>query len=403
MAITLLFFGPDFLNEEWMSTAAGIAITFVVFIMGVPALIFQTFIAGGLRDVYNERLGSEWSQLFKTQLGLIVLIFLLGNVEFDEYMTPQPFRWIYPFCITGILLTVLYLGLRSLIKNFQSSRNIEQQLSQKIADDAIRYFEQHQSVPKKDLEDLGILARELRSGRVKNIFLEQCERLVEYLLNVPQAHRDTKLIGDILADAVCLSVTYDGAQFNNENMRKALDILSFTYSHIQHHSVGDTSSSYLNTTIGNCMREIGIEAMHKDDQPAVMNAVEKLSAIEATSKEMFILGNEALIHGHVQPAVAVIRKLGGKVRDAIEPGKTVEYEDKRTFYFWLGLVAKIHLRGGSAQNFAQRRLQNIVTQFDQSPAEIQVLFKETQQHFYQVADFDSSDAVRQLEVALFQE
>ena len=384
-----------------MATAAGIAITFVVFIMGVPALIFQTFIAGGLRDVYNERLGGEWSRLFKTQLVLVVLIFLLSNIGIDKFITPQHSWWLFPVCVSGILVAVLFLGLRSLIKNFQSSRNIEQQLSQKIADDAIRHYEQHNKVPKKDLEDLGILARELRGGRVKNIFLEQCERLVEYLLNVPQEHRDTKLIGDILADAVCLSVTYDGAQSNNENMRKALDILIFTYSHIQHHSTGDTSSSYLNTTIGNCMREIGIEAMLKDDQPAVMNAVEKLSAMEATSKEMFILGNEALQHGHVQPAVAVIRKLGGKVRDAVEPGKAVEYEDKRTFYFWLGLVAKIHRRGGSARNFAQRRLQNIVAQFDNARDQIQALFKETQQHFYQVAEFDTADAVRELEEVLY--
>ncbi len=403
MAITLLYFGPDFLSAEWLSTAAGIAITFVVFIMGVPALIFQTFIAGGLRDVYNERLGGEWSRLFKIQLGLILIIFLMSNVEFDKYISPKALWIFFPLCVTVILIAVLFLGLRSLIRNFQSSRNIEQQLSEKIADDAILYFEKNKAIHKKDLEDLGILARELRSGRVKNIFLEQCERLVEYLLNVPQEHRDTKLIGDILSDAVCLSVTYDGAQFNNENMRKALDILSFTYSHIQHHSVGDTSSSYLNTTIGNCMREIGIEAMHKYDQPAVMNAVEKLSAIEATSKEMFILGNEALIHGHVQPAVAVIRKLGGKVRDAIGPGKTLEYEDKRTFYFWLGLVSKIHQRGGSAQNFAQRRLQNVVAQFDQARDEILVLFRETQQHFYQVAEFDTADAVRNLEVVLFAE
>lgn len=401
MAMILLFNQPDFLNEEWLATAAGIAITFVVFIMGVPALIFQTFIAGGLRDVYNERLGSEWSRLFIVQVALIVVIFMLGNADLDKYLTPQPYQWMYPFSVAGVLLAVLFLGLRSLIKNFRSSRNIEQQLSRKIADDAIAHFDEFKGVPRKDLEDLGILARELRGGRVKNIFLEQCERLVEHLLNAPQEERDTKLIGDILADAVCLSVTYDGAQFNNENMRKALDILSFTYSHIQHHSTGDTSSSYLNTTIGNCMREIGIEAMHKNDQPAVMNAVEKLSAMESTSKEMFILGNEALLHGHVQPAVAVIRKLGGRVRDAIAPGKSADYEDKRTFYFWLGLVAKLHARGGSAQNFAQRRLQDVVARFASAREEILALFQETRRHFYQVADFDTADAVQTLERDLY--
>jgi len=398
-----LFQHPDFLNEEWLATAAGIAITFVVFIMGVPALIFQTFIAGGLRDVYNERLGGEWARLFKIQMALIALIFLLGNVEFDKVLFPGHSWWFFPICVSGILFIVLFLGLRSLVKNFQSSRNIEKKLSEKITDDAIAHFEKHKTVPAKDLEDLGILARELQSGRVKNIFLEQCERLVEYLLNIPEENRDTKLIGEILSDAVCLSVTYDGAQFNNENMRKALDILSFTYSHILHHTTGGASSSYLNTTIGNCMKEIGIKAMTKDDLPAVMDAVEKLSAIEATSKEMFILGNEALLQGHVEPAVAAIRKLGGKVRDAFLPGQPVDYEDKRAFYFWLGLVAKVYQLGGFAQNFAQRRLQTAVAQFDDARDELQTLFKETQKNFYQVADFDTADAVKNLEEVLFPE
>lgn len=404
MALILLFNPLDFLDAEWLASAVGIAITFVVFIMGVPALIFQTFIAGALRDVYNERLANSWSRLFKFQIGLILLIFLFSNTGIykTEYCLDHPFvAWLISLLITGALSAILLSGFFSLTRIFQSSRNIEQQLSQKIADDAIRYFEQHNTVPKKDLEDLGILARELQGGRIKNIFLEQCERLVEYLLNIPQEHRDIKLIGEILDEAVCLSVTYDGAHFNDENMRKALDILSFTYSHTQHHTTGDTSSSYLNTTIGNCMKEIGIKAMLKNDLPAVMDAVEKLSAIEATSKEMFILGNEALLQGHVQPAVAVIRKLGGKVRDAILPGKRVDYEDKRSFYFWLGLVAKIHQLGGSAQNFAQRRLQNVVAQFDNASEEIQAFFKETQQHFYQMADFDTADAVRELEDVLF--
>ncbi|MBX2892088.1 MAG: hypothetical protein KF734_14255 [Saprospiraceae bacterium] len=397
----LLFNTKEWLDPEWLATAAGIAITFVVFIMGVPSLIFQTFIAGGLRDVYNERLGSGWARLFVIQVVLIVVIFLLSNVGFDRSVSEEHSGWLVPLFVLAALILVLILGLRSLIKNFRSSRNIEQQLSEKIANDAIRHFETHKTVPQKDLEDLGILARELRSGRAKNIFLEQCEKLVEYLLNIPQEHRDTKLIGKILNDAVSLSVTYDGAQFNNENMRKALDILSFTYNYILHHTTGDSSSSYLNTTIGNCMKEIGIKAMHKDDLLAVMDAVEKLSAMEATSKEMFVLGNDALQQGHVQPAVAVIKKLGGKVRSSIAPDQAAKEEDQRTFYFWLGLVSKIHQLGGAAQDFARRRLQTTLASFDDAHEALQALFKETQQHFYQVADFDTVDAVRELEGFIF--
>jgi len=397
MALTLLFQHSNWLSQEWLATAAGIAITFVVFIMGVPALIFQTFIAGSLRDVYNERLGKGWSRLFFVQLFLIVVLFVLGNSGFDDWLFPPSTHKFLPWVVLLVLLVVLGLGLFSLIKNFRSSRNLEQQLAQKIAKDAVRHFKKHHTVPQKDLEDLGILARELRSGRVKNDFLEQCEYLVEFLLKVPQKQRDHSLIGEILTNAVCLSVTYDGAQFNQENMRKALDILSFTCSHTQHHSAGDTSDSYLNTTIGNCMREIGIQAMLKADQrPVVMDALEHLSAIEATSKEMFILGNEALRHGQVQPAVAVISKLGGKVRSTLAPEAEVEEEDRRTFYFWLGLVAKVHQMGGSARQFALRRMQTTLPQFNDAPDVLRALSREAQQHFYKMADFDTADAVRAL-------
>ncbi|MEQ1746735.1 MAG: hypothetical protein ABMA02_14985 [Saprospiraceae bacterium] len=399
----LLFHTPDWLSEQWLGTAASIAITFVVFIMGVPALIFQTFIAGSLRDVYNERLGKGWTRLFIAQLLLIMVLFVLGNSGFYQCILPKCTHNCLPWLVVVVLSTVLVLGLLSLVKNFKSSRNIEKQLSEKIAKDAVLHFKKvNDKALAKDLEDLGVLARELRSGRVKNDFLKECEYLVEFLLNVPQEQRDPKLIGDILTGAVCLSVTYDGAQFNQENMRKALEILGFTCSHTQHFSSGDTSASYLNTIIGNCMREIGIQAMHHADQrPVVMLAIERLSAIEATSNEMFILGNEALRQGHVQPAVAVIRKLGGKVRGTIAPGESKKEDDKRTFYFWLGLVAKVSSMGNSARQFARRRLHTTPPQYADAQPELQELMREAQLHFYKMADFETADAVQRLEYDLF--
>ncbi|MBK8195383.1 MAG: hypothetical protein IPK76_20015 [Lewinellaceae bacterium] len=405
MAIILLFNDPDrFLGDEWLASAVSIAITYIVFIMGVPALIFQTFIPDALRNIYNEKLGVRGSRFLLLQIILILFLFLQSNhLIYDlEHQYDMP-EWFVTLFVIGIIAAILYLGYRYLLHNFYSTRNIEQQLSEKIADDAIHYFAEHKKLGKKDLEDLGLLARELPAGRVKNIFLEQCERLVEYLLNVPNKDRDTKLIGEILENAVCLSATYDGAQVNNENMRKVLDILILTYSHTHRNGMREASTSYLNTTIGNCMKEIGIKAMLKNDLPSVMDAVEKLSAIESTSREMFVLGNEALQHGHVQTTVAVVRKLGGKVRHNTAPGDTLSYDDKRTYYFWLGLVAKIYQLRGSAQNFAERQLQNVVLRFGDHRDEVHALFEETRRHFYHLADFATIDAVRELEEVLFPE
>ena len=403
MSIVFLFKDPEgFFSEEWLASAVSIAITYFVFIMGVPALIFQTFIADALRNLYNERLGKMQPRFILVQITLILLLFIQSNSKtFD--LEPD---WLPPWGVTCMILltiaVILFSGYHYLITNLNSTRNIEQKLSKKIVDDAILYFDLNKKLNKKDLEALGLLARELPAGRIKNIFLEECERLVEHLLNIPKNSRDTKLIGEILEDAVCLSVTYDGAQVNNENMRKVLDILILTYSYIHRNGKQD-EGNYLNTTIGNCMKEIGIKAMLKNDLPSVMDAVEKLSAIESTSREMFVLGNAALQQGHVQTTVAVVRKLGGKVRGSINPGEIISYDEKRTFYFWLGLVSKIYRLQGSAQHFAERQLQNVIKVFDDRRDDIHTLFKETQGHFYHLADFATIDAVRSLEEVLFPE
>lgn len=52
--------GDGFLGNEWMASAVGIAITYVVFVMGIPSLIFQTFIPEAFRNIYNERFSDEW-------------------------------------------------------------------------------------------------------------------------------------------------------------------------------------------------------------------------------------------------------------------------------------------------------------------------------------------------------
>ncbi|MCB0574337.1 MAG: hypothetical protein KDC61_07210, partial [Saprospiraceae bacterium] len=339
MTSLLLFFNTDeLLGDEWLASAIGIAITYVVFIMGVPALIFQTFIPDALRNMYNERVGGRWPYFFIGQIFLILFLFIESNrwVHNHGATSSEDLAMNLFYLTLFVIAIILFSGIVYLHKKFKSSQNIEQQLSKKIVDDALKYYRQHQNLNKKDLEDLGILAKELPAGRKKNIFLEECERLTEYLLDQPPKERDDKLIGVILDEVVCLSVTYDSGRINNENMRKALDILILSYSKIRRNgdARGNAMSSYLNTTIGNCMKEIGIIAMLKNDLLPVMDAIEKLSSIEGTSREMFTLGNEALLQGHVQTAVAATKKLGGKVKQNLSTGDLLRYNEKRTLFFW---------------------------------------------------------------------
>ena len=148
------------------------------------------------------------------------------------------------------------------------------------------------------------------------------------------------------------------------------------------------------------MKEIGVKAMMNKDMPAVMDAVEKLSAIESTSREMFVLGDEAITHSHIPTAVMVIRKLGGKV-PSFDTTKKLDPDDQRNLFFWLGLVSKLSLQKGAAGEFAQRQILNVFKQLRENKAETKILLKSAQDHFYVLADFSTIDALNALEESFF--
>ncbi|MEO6036896.1 MAG: hypothetical protein ABIQ93_00700, partial [Saprospiraceae bacterium] len=359
----LLFFGylSTWLNNDWKATAVGIVITYLVFIMGIPALIFQTFIPDSLRGVYNEKFKKTW-WIFSLQIVLVLILFILSGpgLSGDENSV---YDYDYLVAIIFILVAggILIWGVYYLRGQFESIRDIEQKLSQKIMKEAIEAFNQHRKIHEGLIEQMVILAKELPAGTKRNFFLEECERLLERLVEVQPKHRDTKLIGEILKDVVCLSVTYDRDKFNHENMEKVMAILNLVY-HQAYLNGGkeEDGSSYLKTTIANCIKEIAINAMIKNDLPAVMDAIEKLSVIESTHNELYILGSEALRQEHVQTAVTAAQKLKGKVISNIDQRGIQNSSDKRLFTVWLGLMAKIHQLGGSAEEFAQRQIQLVI-------------------------------------------
>ncbi len=394
---------PSWLSEQWQATAIGIAITYLVFIMGIPALIFQTFIPDPLRSIYNEKFEKTW-WIFGFQIVLVLLLFMLSSPGFSRMavnMCPDD-SWIAVFYIL-VAATILGWGIFFLKGKFDSIRNIEQKISQRIVGEAIHVFNKNGKIDRKVIEELIVLAKELPAGTKRNSFLEECEKLLERLVEVPPQQRDTKLIGEILKDVVCLSVTYDKDRFNHENMEKVMAILNLVY--YQAYLNGgkeEAGSSYLKTTIANCIKEIAINAMLKNDLPAVMDAIEKLSVIEATYNELYILGSEALRQQHVQTAVTAAQKLKGKVINSMGNKGIQDSSDKRLFTVWLGLMAKIYQLGGSAQEFSYRQIQLVIEHIgDGQAGEFRALFALTRKHFYQQAEFSTIDAVNALEQKLF--
>jgi len=447
-----------FLGNEWLASAVGIAITYIVFVMGIPALLFQTFIPEAFRNIYNERFNARWSRFFLTQLGVIAMIFFLSDPKVykmaagflaDWIATDRPGSPYPPFGLSladlseGIIALVifiiivfiiLYKGYRHLIDNFKSTRNIAQHLSEKIANGAIKGFDRTGTLPDKDIEDLNVLAKELKAGQVKTQFLEQCERIIEHILDAPHNPENSKLIKRLLEEAVCLSITYEGAQANQENRRKVLQILTLVHGHsprqkpeprtwrrrlikkIKSSFARKTGEAYFpigydakredeyrKTIIGYFTKEVGIAAIQKNDFESVGEAIEQLYTIDADPNELFSLGSRAINLGDASTTVAAHKKLSSRVYTALRTPGDLSKEKKRTIYFWLGLSARMHGKGGAARAYALRNWETIEEMIpgENNGLNMRVVFDETYRHFYRLTDFDTADAVKKLEKQVF--
>jgi hypothetical protein len=422
-SVTLLFWNGGALSEEWLATAAGIAITFFVFIMGVPAFVLQTFIAGNLRDVYYERIGKKWRGVFVFAIFCIVLIFLAGHEKLDTWVLQclgcsQQSKEKYVSWVVVICLVLLFIvGIWYLWRNFVSARSIEKFLSERVVQKAQKHYRSaNTKALEHDLEHLSIMALEVRAGMPKKHFLEQCEHLIESIIPSSKRMRKDRLsslwhtdrlpwfrrnraslanqqltrvphaiLRRILQEIITPSVEGGRAKVSSENRKQALDLLAHTYNKARRN--GD--HSYLVVTIGHCMQEIGLAALKHNDHPALMDAIEKMAEIQGRYKEMFIVSTAAFWENQVKPAIAAARKF----ESVLHTLRSAEEAEQRKYalYYWLGLLANLHLKKGAALEFAERQLRKF------EPLLTHEAFDNAYDHFAnRMAYFDTADSVRRL-------
>ncbi len=260
------------------------------------------------------------------------------------------------------------------------------------------------------------MAVEVRSGTPKKDFLKQCENLMEYLIYRkrqgpssqdarPNSWRSFQrrfradgrnngslpifpLLKDILREVICVSITESREPASSENIKEALNLLVHIYNKLGR---GEIHSSLV-VTIGHCMQEIAIVALEREDQAATMEAVEKIAEIEGRYQELYIVANKALFwYNRPEPAVAAVRKLESAIREE----KALVTQSK-IIPWWLGLLANLHNKGGSAAEFAERQLHKF------GPALTPEVFERTYKHFAKrMGFFDTADAVRKLQNTWF--
>lgn len=268
------------LGEEWMSLLAGAAATFVVFVMGIPALISQTFIPDGLRSLHKERIESKWSGIFWSQIRLILVLLILAS-PISKHLCNAfgSWNWLLElvWAIAFFLLTrkILIQGTKHLAENFDTSRNIGEHLTQIIIENATKNLHSHGEISKKDIDALGVVSKEIPQGAVKNTFLDECETLINLLLNRKSESRTIHTIGEILEKAISPCVNTDDTKANEENIRKALGVLIRAYQKTQPSTTKE--SLRLRSRIVDSIREIGIKAIDRGDHSSFLYATEEIT------------------------------------------------------------------------------------------------------------------------------
>ncbi len=430
MTPMFLFFNGGWLNEEWLSTAAAIAITFIVFVIGVPFFILQTFLAGNLRDVYQARTGKNGFRFLICGIFVTILIFLLGNPALVKaemhYLGNTEDHWILSVVVIILLAFILVMGIVYLSKNFRSAHSIEDNLSKLVVKAAIEHYRAEDTKQfSRDIEHLSILAAEIRSGAPKKYFLEQIEILIEkitshtastqkfswgtvfsaplrfakQLLARPKAEQapPPKLerystLKRILQEVVATSGKNGPDKVSSENRKQVLDLLIYTY----HKALKNTDHSYLSVTISHCIKEVGLAALKHEDAPAVTDAIEKLADSSNRYQNLYILANAAFFEKkYVKPIITALRKLETALR-RLEPTDAMSKEKQETLYYWLGLLANLHTKPGSTRTYAVRQLTKFETLLKEET------FNQASEYFADTMGyFDTADSVRALKNGWF--
>ncbi len=382
--IAFFFLYNDGLSQdEWLATAATIALSLWLFIVGAPAFVLQALIPYNLRDIYYERVLKPHWQPFIIIGALTFILFFIGEPHIPKGLVSA---------LVAIILVLIVLGLSfdTLGKIFP--KYILHLIKTVVESAGDHYQKQNVKELNKDIEHLTVIAAELHNGELKRGFLEQCEKLIEKIIETEKSPKYRHGVNylyvhlrDILQEVLCRSVANGSDKASSENRRKALDLLVYTYNRLR----SFTDKSPLTSIIAHCMEKIGLSALELGDRAALIDAVDKVSKLPAQYKHMFILANRALFsYNQVEATLAAIHNLRKALRQ--------HPDDIFVFYYWLGLLANLHVKGGSAQKYAERELSEF-----RGILSLHKMDEAYEYFLWRMGYFDTADSVRWLQQHYF--
>jgi hypothetical protein len=261
----------EILDADWLSTIDSIVITGFVFLLGVPLLIFQTFLPEGVKDVFNKRNFIVRDFIVVGVLGIIAafLVFYYGNHaqkqiliaehKKDYLLNPTahensccvPFD-IVNFYTTGFVLVVLFavLSVGYFAWKIFSARQLRGRIVKHLVYKTVgltwtwvkewkltrpiylrrlkkRFAE---GVPDDVVDDFSIMGKSANLPVHKGIVIRGLKRIVDYLCQFESGYKGESMNG-LIDRALLETICHHPEHCNRKNFRDVLEIAETILKH----------------------------------------------------------------------------------------------------------------------------------------------------------------------------
>lgn len=327
---------PPQLTETWGSAYLQIVIVFLLFALGVPAVLFQIAIPEDIRRIVHRQFKKGWFYSASIALTLISLSFVWLFHPSGTGSPPIPDWKSYT---SNIIVTIVFVSILIFWwKNLGSYTR--EKIVDRLKSEIINILVNQGVLNEKILEDLVYLGEQGNPGDEKNLELEALDDLAK-IMQEEECYRGSEL-GDLINgfETILTGNTKPGS---DRNFRAACAILKGIWDRANDKGMGSLPDARQSANALGCL---GTEAIEKKFETA---AFEFLEAVSTNKDILFEMGLEALRAKKFYMARVALHKL-----EAL-PGHESPFSLETSNYF-LGLLAHFWDLNGSARLHAHMRI-----------------------------------------------
>ncbi len=422
------------MDPNWLGTVIEISITLFIFLLGVPALVFQTFVPGNLRKIYNERIGKKYiNSLFV--YAFMILLFLIFPANHGVYyilknLFPSNYEVLVNIWYIVILILLIFFFIYAFWKFYEQLKhfsggsgegfNPRKDILREIINSCQKKYSSSEDarISKGDYDDLVFLGKYFEKGKRTEIYIREFKKLIAFILNCPNhPYVGNNIKGAKLLEPLKICITNSLDSADHGNIYDLLELFSWFESEIFNKLRLEKSRTIpiedplqfgdLNELI-HISFEIGLIALSKKDNKNISKAIsiflkikmkilsfqkDKSPPFESTySENLGNVRNAATINFYYLSKNIILErrfKLLPRIFDELRQNNF----DKTEFPYLIALLALFFSINKLAALEAKKR-------FNRFSAK-KTMLKKAERHFINLGEYDVAQIIQNFSLSIF--